>query len=1081
MTLKLLLSFLFFLLSFFKIRSEKFSFKIAFVAILLGFSFTTINAQCNSGATAGTVFSNSDKLCVGENAVFWSTGWSAGGSWSSSNPAVLTVTSPSGNSTVTGVAPGVANVIYTVTQPNCTEIKTAYKTITVLGTTLGTVGQISGTTSQCNGSTNQVYSIPAVTGGAIYTWTIPNGNGWTIVSGQNTNSITVNIGSGNGNIGVTVSNPCASGTNSVNRTLSINVSNNKTTKPTISGSTSFCPGGNVTLTSSNQDSYLWSTGETTKSIIVSTIGSYTVKTTKSGSCQSDSSDAVNVSISSAPAITNQPVAPAATCSGNGTQTITVAATGTNLTYVWKKDGTTITNGGVYSGQGTATLTLTNPTTINQGSYTVQINGTCTPALTSNPVTVTVNENNTVSAPSSTQILCVNTLMTTITHTTTGATGIGTITNLPNGVSASWASNTITISGTPTSAGTYTYNIPLNGGCGTVNATGTITVNPVLNASVSIASSPTGAICPGTSVTFTATPTNGGTPSYQWKLNGGNVGANSATYTTNTLVNGDTVTCVMTSNASPCLTGSPATSNSITMTVNSQSTIPTGITGTTSIISGSSTILTVAGGTLGTGASAEWFTGSCGGIAAGTGNSITVSPTTTTTYYVRYKGTCNITSCINITVNVCVPLGDQTLSTTNNWTGYVYKWTGTVPDPAVTNSPVNATTQYIGTVTEPALFDRNFDSTGGAVTGTTVNICGTAPSDNFFIRYKMNVNLVDAGEYSFTIGGDDGTRLYIDGVLLVGRWNDHGYTKDSAKKILTAGPHEFILEYYENVGGARASFTYGMPKGDPTVFGINTWNVYGYNVSDISLPVADYAGTYVDSNLSFDTTLYWNKGLSPSAYAGWQGLPMPIDDFALSYKRQGFPCGNYKLDLANFDDNVEIYLNGTRIFNQNGYQTVSVPVGTYLLNKDSKIEVRLKENGGDANLALNFTLVPNVYNGTGTPTATTPVTISSNMTLQSDVVVCSCTIDPGVTLTVPSNKTLTVYENITVGAGGKLLIQNGGALIQENNSQTMFSGDITNSFEMQRTTTPVRRYDLTYWGSPVTAASGFTLKKLSPAT
>ncbi|MFC6877537.1 hypothetical protein, partial [Flavobacterium myungsuense] len=96
---------------------------------------------------------------------------------------------------------------------------------------------------------------------------------------------------------------------------------------------------------------------------------------------------------------------------------------------------------------------------------------------------------------------------------------------------------------------------------------TMTVNPNLPASVSIGASAT-TICPGTSVTFTATPTNGGTaPSYQWKLNGSNVGSNSANYTSTTLVNGNTVSVVMTSNATPCLTSSPATSNTVTMTVN----------------------------------------------------------------------------------------------------------------------------------------------------------------------------------------------------------------------------------------------------------------------------------------------------------------------------------------------------------------------------------------------------------------------------------------------------------------------------------------------------------------------------------
>jgi hypothetical protein len=66
-------------------------------------------------------------------------------------------------------------------------------------------------------------------------------------------------------------------------------------------------------------------------------------------------------------------------------------------------------------------------------------------------------------------------LTAINHTTTGATGIGTPTGLPPGVKASWASNTITITGNPTSSGTFKYTIPLAGGCGSANATGTITV------------------------------------------------------------------------------------------------------------------------------------------------------------------------------------------------------------------------------------------------------------------------------------------------------------------------------------------------------------------------------------------------------------------------------------------------------------------------------------------------------------------------------------------------------------------------------------------------------------------------------
>ncbi|MFN8777056.1 MAG: arabinofuranosidase catalytic domain-containing protein, partial [Flavobacteriales bacterium] len=63
--------------------------------------------------------------------------------------------------------------------------------------------------------------------------------------------------------------------------------------------------------------------------------------------------------------------------------------------------------------------------------------------------------------------------------------------------------------------------------------------------------------------FTATATNAGTsPTYQWKLNGANVGTNSATYTNTSLVNGDQVTCQLTPNLGGCA-ATTYTSNIIT--------------------------------------------------------------------------------------------------------------------------------------------------------------------------------------------------------------------------------------------------------------------------------------------------------------------------------------------------------------------------------------------------------------------------------------------------------------------------------------------------------------------------------------
>ena len=73
-------------------------------------------------------------------------------------------------------------------------------------------------------------------------------------------------------------------------------------------------------------------------------------------------------------------------------------------------------------------------------------------------------------------------------------------------------------------------------------------------------------CPGALITFTATPTNGGTsPTYQWKVNGVNAGTNSSTYSYNPN-NGDSVRCVMTSNLN-CVTNNPASSVDIIMSGN----------------------------------------------------------------------------------------------------------------------------------------------------------------------------------------------------------------------------------------------------------------------------------------------------------------------------------------------------------------------------------------------------------------------------------------------------------------------------------------------------------------------------------
>ena len=163
-------------------------------------------------------------------------------------------------------------------------------------------------------------------------------------------------------------------------------------------------------------------------------------------------------------------------------------------------------GGVTASWSSDVITITGtPTASGTFSYTIPLSGGC--GTVNATGTITVSPDNTAGAASSSPTVCKNSAITDITHSTTGATGIGTASGLPAGVTASWSSNTITISGTPSASGTFNYTIPLDGGCGTVNATGTITVNDL--PTVDAGSDQT--VCNGDNVTLSGS----GASTYAW--------------------------------------------------------------------------------------------------------------------------------------------------------------------------------------------------------------------------------------------------------------------------------------------------------------------------------------------------------------------------------------------------------------------------------------------------------------------------------------------------------------------------------------------------------------------------------------
>ena len=136
----------------------------------------------------------------------------------------------------------------------------------------------------------------------------------------------------------------------------------------------------------------------------------------------------------------------------------------------------------------------------------------------------------------------------------------TASNLTSAPSYQWRVDGVTVGGNSNTLTTHGINngqvvtCALIGGAG-CNSTApvisnsiAITRNAPVTPSVTITTVGASPFCAGQAITFQASAVNGGTnPTYQWKVNGLNVGTNASTFTTSSLQQGQSVTCSMTSN------------------------------------------------------------------------------------------------------------------------------------------------------------------------------------------------------------------------------------------------------------------------------------------------------------------------------------------------------------------------------------------------------------------------------------------------------------------------------------------------------------------------------------------------------
>lgn len=340
--------------------------------------------------------------------------------------------------------------------------------------------------------------------------------------------------------------------------------------------------------------------------------SYQYRCVVGGICTpSLTSTAATLTINSIPRATTQPSS-STICLGSNAS-FTYNATGTGLSYQWYENTgsgfVALSDGGVYSGSATSTLSFTTPpTTLSGNLYKCIVTGTCTPVITSDTVKLTVNSPVTLSASPADQSVCVGS-NTSFTVAATG-TSISYQWQVDNGSGFANLSDTTGIySGSTTTSLTltnviaakngYKYRCVLTGVCGPIvnTTTATLTVNTI----PAIVSQPTNkTICFGNNTSFSFTGTGSGL-TYQWYVNTGSgftalsdggvySGSSTGTLTLTAppaTMSGYIYRCIGTAICAPTLT-----SNSVTLTVNTSPSITTQPVAATTICQGGSATFAV---------------------------------------------------------------------------------------------------------------------------------------------------------------------------------------------------------------------------------------------------------------------------------------------------------------------------------------------------------------------------------------------------------------------------------------------------------------------------------------------------------
>lgn len=244
------------------------------------------------------------------------------------------------------------------------------------------------------------------------------------------------------------------------------------------------------------------------------------------------SQAAMLSVQPTTIITNHPIASLVRCESDFA-TLSVQAMGTNLSYAWKRNGQTISDGNGIEGSATSTLSFTSLESRHEGQYSCVVFGDCGPAIASTTSIVRVNSRAAIGSQPESRSICVGGTATfSVMASGSDLSFQWRKQDVPLANSAKYAgvnSPTLTISGaTASEEGFYTCRV--TGPCNEIIST--IGVLEIGEAATLMNQSSDLAVCEGATASLSIT-TSGDVQTYRWKKDGVTLSENSGTVGTST--------------------------------------------------------------------------------------------------------------------------------------------------------------------------------------------------------------------------------------------------------------------------------------------------------------------------------------------------------------------------------------------------------------------------------------------------------------------------------------------------------------------------------------------------------------------